>query len=83
MQEVEGIEPECCTCIVPPVSPEGQRVLELRGMLTRLHELVDSGTILKMYGVTREELEMLAIVEAELAKNRGNNDYTIAKELNE
>lgn len=63
---MEGIEPECAVCPVPPVTPEGQRILELWGLLNLLHDLVDGGTILRMYGATREEVELLALVAGEI-----------------
>ncbi len=64
--EVEGIEPECGTCPVPRLSPEGQRILEIRGLLVRLHEVVGSEAILRLHEVTREELGLLALVEEEI-----------------
>ncbi len=66
MLEVEGIEPECDRCPVPPVTIQGQRILKIRARLVQLHELVDGGTILRLYEVTREELELLAVVEGEI-----------------
>ena len=76
MLEVEGIVTECDRCPVPPVTIQGQRILEIRARLVQLHELVDGGTILRLYGVTREELELLAVVEGEIrsqSKNEADN----------
>ena len=72
MLEVEGIEPECDRCPVPPVTLQGQRILEIRARLVQLHELVDGGTILRLYEVTREELELLAVVEGEIRSQTKN-----------
>jgi len=40
----------------------------MRGHLLRLGDLVDSGTVLRMYGATREDLDLLAAIEAELGE---------------
>ena len=70
---MEGIEPECGICPVPILSPEGRKVLELRGLLRQLTDLVDSGTILKMYDVNKDELELLAVAEGLLHQKSGPN----------
>lgn len=53
-------------CWVPPL-PEGlQRIFEIRDRLTTLHELVDAGTILRLYDADIEDIELLAVIEEEL-----------------
>ncbi len=71
--EIDGYEPDCRTdkgCKVPPLDEHGQRILEIRDRLVSLHELVDAGTILRLYRATKEDIEMLAIIESELKKLR-------------
>jgi hypothetical protein len=59
-------------CPIPPLTPENERVMEMRAMLVRLKGLVDPGTVLRMFGATREDMEMLAVAEDELkAKGDG------------
>lgn len=67
--EIDAIEPDCYggNCLVPPLSKTGARVLEMRGLLSGLHDLVDSGTVFRvMGGVSKAELQLLAAVEAEI-----------------
>ncbi len=68
-RRVDGAPPECETklgCIIPSPGPEGARVLGIRSMLVSLRGLVDSASILRMYGAGREDAELLAFVEEEL-----------------
>jgi hypothetical protein len=57
-------------CLIPPLDEAGSRIMEIRRKLISLQELVDPGTILKMYEATPEDIELLAAVETELAKLR-------------
>jgi hypothetical protein len=61
-------------CPIPPLSPENARVLEMRAMLVRLKDIVDPGTVLRMFGATREDVEMLAVAEDELKAARDGGD---------
>lgn len=67
--ETDGVEPPCFTetgCWLPPL-PEGlQRIFEIRDRLVTLHELVDAGTILRLYDADIEDIELLAVIEGEL-----------------
>ena len=66
---MDGILPECQTetgCVIPALNSASGRVMKLRSMLVRLHEIVDPGTICKMFNATLEDLELLAMIEDEL-----------------
>lgn len=60
--------PECYnnTCRIPEVDPQGKKVLFLRSLLLSLRDLVDPGTILRMYEATKEDIELMAELEAEI-----------------
>lgn len=45
---------------------EGERIFEMRAMLVRLRGLVEPGAVLRLYGATRDDLELLAALEEEL-----------------
>jgi hypothetical protein len=45
---------------------EGQRVLELRSLIGKLHNVIDPGTICRICDVDLIDLQLLAIVEEEL-----------------
>lgn len=67
--EVDGLTPDCHTergCIIPPPGDDGVRILEIRSLLLRLRGVVDPGTICRLCGVDRDDLELLALVEDEL-----------------
>lgn len=71
MERADDVTPLCHTssgCPIPHPGPEGTRILRMRGHLLRLGDLVDSGTVLRMYGATREDLDLLAAIEAELGE---------------
>ena len=72
MQEQDGIDPDCeregKACLIPPLTEQGQRVMEIHSMLRALSGLIDSGPILSLYEVTKEDLEYLVIVQTELKK---------------
>jgi len=66
--EIDDVEPPCFsrTCYIPQPDERGQRILEIRDKLIKLHDLVDPGTILKLYNSTVEDIELLAYVEEEM-----------------
>lgn len=70
---MDGIAPDCQSergCPIPELGPAGAKVLHLRGLLMRLHGLVDAGTICRMVDAGLEDLELLAVVEDELREKR-------------
>lgn len=63
---MDEIEPPCQAgeaCLVPPMGAEGLRIMELRGLLLSLRDLVDPGTVCRLAGADLEDLQMLARVE--------------------
>ena len=56
------------TCWLPELDETGHRILEIRGKLIALKDLVDPGTVLRMYRATKEDIELLAAVEEEMRK---------------
>jgi hypothetical protein len=66
--EIDDIEPDCWSkeCLVPEVDAWGQRIFEIRDRLITLKDLVDPGTILKLYNADLDDLELLAAVEEQL-----------------
>lgn len=68
-----GLLPGVNACWIPPLDAAGQRIMEMRSKLIALHDLIDSGTILKMYGANMEDIEMLAFVEEEIKKLQPTN----------
>jgi hypothetical protein len=70
---VDGIIPDCKTdvgCTITRALPSVRRALELRGMLVRLHPLVDAGTVCREFGATRHDLELIAHVEDALREEK-------------
>ena len=68
-REVDGIAPDCETgkdCVIPPLSEAGARIMDIRQRLASLGDLVGRGEILRMYGVTIEDMDLLELAEAEL-----------------
>jgi hypothetical protein len=55
-------------CPIPPLRPEAQRIMEIRGLLESLHGLVDPGTICRIYRVESDDLLLLAAYEDELKR---------------
>ncbi|MBA4395704.1 MAG: hypothetical protein C0407_19295 [Desulfobacca sp.] len=55
-------------CQLPPLCKRGQRILEIRGRIVALKEIVDPGSILRMYRATVDDLELLAEVEIEIQR---------------
>jgi len=68
--EKDEVEPPCFegTCYIPDPGEQGRRILEIYNKLITLQGLVDSGTILKMYDATIEDLELLAFLKEEIDK---------------
>ena len=78
VREKDGIAPDCETekgCLIPPLGPEERRILEIRGKLITLQGLVDAGTIFQIYGVIKDDIDILTVVEEEMKKqNDGCNE---------
>lgn len=70
---MDGAIPDCevegKSCLIPSLTDQGRRVMEIHSMLRSLCGLVDSGTILQMYEAQKEDIEYLALVESEIRKN--------------
>jgi hypothetical protein len=65
---VDGIAPDCETeagCCIPALDEAGARIIAVHEKLRSLGELVGRGEILRMYGVTIADLELLELVERE------------------
>lgn len=63
---MDGIVPDCKTpagCAIPPLDPEGRRVLEIRTLLGSLHNVIDPGTICRICDVDLIDLQLLAALE--------------------
>lgn len=70
---MDGITPDCETasgCIIPQLHPLPARAIKIRAMLASLHEVVDPGTILASFDADLDDLELLAVIEAELKEKR-------------
>jgi len=70
---MDGDLPDCETgkgCAIPPLNEWGRRVMDIREKLTKLRNLVDPGTILGLYGATREDLDLLIKVEEIVGRDR-------------
>ncbi|GIL19527.1 MAG: hypothetical protein DWB56_14930 [Candidatus Jettenia sp.] len=78
MQTVDDATPDCEVegkgCLIPALTQRGQKVMEMHTLLKSLHDLVDPGTILSMCEAQKEDIEYLAIVEAEVRKNQPKNE---------
>ncbi|GAB4389049.1 MAG: hypothetical protein Kow0025_12040 [Thermodesulfovibrionales bacterium] len=70
MEENDGAVPPCRQggCWIPPVAPEGARALELRRRVAALGSLLGAEAVLRAFGATETDLELLAAVEDELRK---------------
>jgi len=71
-QQVDGVTPDCeagKSCLIPALDERGARVMQIRDKLVRLRDLVDAGTVLKMYGADLDDIELLAVLEDEIKKN--------------
>lgn len=63
---MDGITPDCQTpagCLIPTLEAEGRRVMEIRDLLGKLHNVIDSGTICRICDVDLLDLQLLAIAE--------------------
>lgn len=61
--------PRCETpagCLIPPLGPEEERVMEMRSLIIRLGGLVSPEAVLCRYGVTVRDLELLAYLQETL-----------------
>jgi hypothetical protein len=80
---VDGVEPPCFyegqaekkvsgvnACWIPELDEQSQRILDIRQKIKTLKEVVDAGTILRMYAADLEDIELLAFLEDELRKLR-------------
>lgn len=75
--DTDGVIPDCQAergCLIPPLLPACRRVMELRGLLVRLHPTVDPGTVCRMFGATLDDLELLALVEDYLRENKPDGE---------
>lgn len=71
IEKVDEVLPDCKTgkgCLIPQLGQEEARILEVRDLLVRLHDLINPEVILKMYEISGEEIEMLAVIEDEIKK---------------
>ncbi len=62
----EEARPGVNACWIPPLSYEESRILRLHGMLSSIGGLVGPSAVLSAFRATRGDLEVLAMVEAEL-----------------
>ncbi len=66
MKTIDHLVPRCETregCLIPPLGPEEARVMEIHALLVRLAGLVSPEAILRIYGATLRQLELLAYLE--------------------
>ena len=64
--EIDGDLPACEAgrgCTIPTLYEKGKRIMDMREKLAKLKDLVDPGTILNLYGATRDDLDLLMKVE--------------------
>jgi hypothetical protein len=54
--------------------PENRRILQIRSLLIRLHDLVDPGTVLALCEADLDDLLLLAIIEDHLRVERPAGD---------
>jgi hypothetical protein len=69
VREKDGEPPECETgegCKVPPLSARGVRAMELRRRLFALGPLTGPEAVLREYGATKGDLDLLLAAEEEL-----------------
>jgi len=74
--EIDGEEPDCWEgeCKLPPLCARGRRILEIRDRIINLRDIVDPGSILRIYRADDEDIELLALVEEELQKLNPKNE---------
>jgi hypothetical protein len=66
---VDGVTPDCETetgCPIPELTAGNMRILQIRGLLVRLNQIVGPETICRILGVDEEDLSLLALIEGEL-----------------
>lgn len=67
---MDGVLPECwdgqCKVGIDELTDDDWKLLNMRGMLISLEGLGIGGEILKMYEATKEDIELLAVIEDEL-----------------
>ncbi len=66
IEKVDGEKPRCETgegCLIPDLSPDALRIWEIRDRLLSLRDLLGAGPVLQAYGVTLDDLELLADLE--------------------
>jgi hypothetical protein len=60
--------------LIPAPGEQGVRILETRALLLQLKNLIDPGTICRICSIDRDDLDLLARVEAELEENQRTDD---------
>lgn len=76
IRNVDGSEPDCETekgCKIPRLDKDGARVMRLRSELYILGPLIGPETVLGMHGATREDIELLLVVEHEMKRLKSND----------
>lgn len=77
---MDGIQPDCHSagsgCIIPPLPAAAVRIMDIRDKLIRLQRLKIGSVICSIYGVTSEDLELLAITEDELNPKEDQDNGT-------
>lgn len=69
--EIDGTVPDCkkeMGCPIPRLAEDEQRIMEIRSRLISLKDIVDSGTILNLYKTTKDDIDILAVIENEIRK---------------
>ena len=77
MKTIDHAVPRCESaegCLIPPLGAEEARVLEMRALLVSLAGLVSPEAILRIYGATLRQLELLAYLEQMLEEVAQSDD---------
>jgi len=73
----DGHQPDCETeggqCLIPFVGEQEMRILDIYNKLILLRDLVGAENILKMHEATKDDIEYLAVIEAEMQKHKTRN----------
>lgn len=72
---MDDVTPPCQTgvgCWIPPLPTDAARVLALRDKLIRLRRLGIGAEIMRMYQVTLDDLDLLALIDNELNPREDN-----------
>lgn len=64
-----GDVPGQTACWLPPLSPEETRVMRLAEKMMALGRHGAGGEILRMHGATREDLDLLVVIEEEVRES--------------